>query len=281
MAENQLLGALRRYEFYSNISNFLSELFATVTQDLYGDIHWEWNYYNNNEYAIPKCWNYPSSTGGNQGTITAKNVKDPSMFFTICLNISRWWYNSSYGPWYLNYVLRTGLRNNGATVVPDLYTNVGDVSEIPVHTVPQSLEYNMGNKQVNPYYKWTLFTTEEYIFIYGEPQTLTDRAYPVRLYLGRLKPFEEEDPIVANDFVGIFGHYPPGLIDTDDELRYRTGRGYVRSSAMELQTHCITSQQALRFSLLGLVVGSSYLRSTYGTEQKAYVVNSSESERLF
>lgn len=230
MAENQLLGALRRYEFYSYISTFASELYNTMSQDLYGDIHWEWSYYTNNDYATSACWNRASEKGLNSGTVTAKNVKDPSMFFTICTNISRWWYSTSYGPWYLNYVLRTGLKNNGSEVMPDLYTNVGGVTDIPIHTVDEGLAYSMGNKHVNVYFKWTLFTSENFIFIYGEPQTNTNQAYPVRLYLGRLKPYEDEDPIVANDFVGVFGHFPLGMNNVNDELGYRAGRGYVRSS---------------------------------------------------
>lgn len=229
MAENQLLGALRRYEFYSYITTFMSELYATVTQDLYGDIHWEWSYYTDNEYATSTAWN-ANNKGSNFGTVTAKNVKDPSLFFTLCANLGRWYYNGNYGPYSLNYVLRTGLRNNGAEVKPDLYTSRGGVTDIPFHTVTEGVAYNMSNKNVNVYYKWTLFISENYIFIYGEPQNSTSQAYPFRLYLGRLKPFEEEDPIVANDFVGVFGHYPIGLNSDNDELSYRAGRGYVRSS---------------------------------------------------
>lgn len=231
MADNILLGALRRYEFYSNISNFLQELYKTVTQELYGDIHWEWGFSTNNAYALPRAWNYQSQTGSYQGTITAKNKKDPSMFFTLCTNLSRWaWNNTNDHAYYQSYLLRTGFRNNGTSVIPDLYTNVGAVTEIPFHTGQSGVEYGSGNKHVNVYYKWNLFITDQYIFIYGEPQGNLDVAYPFRLYMGRLKPFEAEDPQVANDFVGIFGHYPQGMNDSNDNLKYSAGRGYVRTS---------------------------------------------------
>lgn len=80
MAENILLGALRRYEFYSYCTNFIQTLYDTVTQDLYGDIHWEWTLSTNNSYATPRAWNRSTMTSSNMGTITAKNIKDPSMF---------------------------------------------------------------------------------------------------------------------------------------------------------------------------------------------------------
>lgn len=231
MAENILLGALRRYEFYSYLSTFIKTLYETVTQDLYGDIHWEWTYSNTNEYAVPLSWNNKSRPkGANQGTITARNKKDPSMFFTICMNISRYMYSDIYGSGdvYRNYLLRVGYRNNGATVFPDLYENVGAVSEIPFHTCENSS--SKSDYAVNVYYKWTLFITEQYIFLFGEPQGNANTAYPVRLYLGRLKPFEDEDPLISNDFVGVFGHFPHGISESASELKYHTGRGYVRSS---------------------------------------------------
>ena len=113
MAENILLGALRRYEFYSYCSTLIKTLYNTVTQDLYGDVHWEWSYSNTNSMLNLSRWN----TGLNRGmlimgTITAQNIKDPSMFFTICMNSSRYNYdtNNSHGSHSKNYVLRTGLK---------------------------------------------------------------------------------------------------------------------------------------------------------------------------
>lgn len=50
MAENILLSALRRYEFYSYSSTFISELYKIVSQELYGDTNWEWDYNTTNEY---------------------------------------------------------------------------------------------------------------------------------------------------------------------------------------------------------------------------------------
>ena len=94
MAENILLGALRRYEFYSYCSTFIKTLYDTVTQDLYGDVHWEWSYSNTNSYAQPKSWNTSLNSIGNQGTITAKNNNDPSFFFTISMNSSSYTYGS-------------------------------------------------------------------------------------------------------------------------------------------------------------------------------------------
>ncbi|UPK41979.1 hypothetical protein [Paenibacillus pabuli] len=230
MAENILLGALRRYEFYSYCTTFIQTLYDTVTQDLYGDIHWEWTFSTNNTYATPKAWNNSNYTSANNGTITAKNIKDPSLFFTICSNLSQ---INAYDNrvYYKNYILRTGFRNNGATVIPDLYTQVGHLSEIPLHTGDSYISsYNTTNSHTNVYFKWTLFITEQYIFLYGEPQNNTGVAYPIRLYLGRLKPFDEEDPLISNDFVGVFSHFPMGLDDAADELKYRAGGGYVRSS---------------------------------------------------
>lgn len=236
MAENILLGALRRYEFYSYCSTFIKTLYDTVTQDLYGDIHWEWSYSTTNTYSQPKSWNTGKIGVANLGTISAKNIKDPSMFFTICMNSSSYNYdnNNSYGAMSKNYVLRTGLKNNGSNVVADLYTTLGSISEIPFHTMDAASVYNYShssiNAAVNIYWKWSLFITENYIFLFGEPQTNLNLAYPFRMYLGRVKAFEEEDPLIAIDNVGIFSHFPHGLIDNDDELKYRTGRGYMRTS---------------------------------------------------
>ncbi|MGN7413713.1 hypothetical protein [Paenibacillus sp. SAF-068] len=230
MAENILLGALRRYEFYSYCTTFIQTLYDTVTQDLYGDIHWEWTFSNNNTYATPRAWNNSNYTSANNGTITAKNKKDPSMFFTICTNLAQTnaWSDRVY---YKNYVLRAGLRNNGDIITPDLYTQVGHLSEIPLHTGDSYIaSSNTTSSHTNVYFKWTLFTSEQYIFLYGEPQNNIGVAYPIRLYLGRLKPFEEEDPLISNDFVGVFSHFPMGLNDSADELKYRAGGGYVRSS---------------------------------------------------
>ncbi|MEK3920174.1 MULTISPECIES: hypothetical protein [Paenibacillus] len=244
MSENILLGPLRRYEFYSYCSNFISELYKTVTQELYGDIHWEWSYYNNNDFAIPRSWNSTGRTAANQGTITAKNVKDPSMFFTISMNFSRFYTTYDYVDYTRSYVWRVGLRNNGADVKPDLYTNVGHMTEIPLNTCIQDGGTRTHNA-VNTFYKWNLFITDTYIFFYGEPQG-GNQAYPVRLYMGRLRALEQEDPLIANDFVGIFGHYPSGLNNDEDELMYRAGRGYVRSSRNgqpNAQYHFATSSQ--------------------------------------
>ncbi|WP_340398723.1 hypothetical protein [Paenibacillus sp. FSL H8-0079] len=234
MAENILLGALRRYEFYSYCTTFIKTLYDTVTQDLYGDVHWEWSYSNNNSYAQPKSWNTNVNSIGNQGTITAKNLKDPNMFFTLSMNASSYQYNNNFAAVSKNYILRTGLKNNGSSIFPDLYTQIGTATEIPFHTMDSTTVYssNFGhiNAAVNIYWKWSLFITENYIFLFGEPQTNLNLAYPFRMYLGRVKPFEEEDPLIANDNVGIFSHFPHGLIDNDDELKYRAGRGYMRSS---------------------------------------------------
>lgn len=238
MAENILLGALRRYEFYSYCSNFIKTLYDTVTQDLYGDIHWEWSYSDNNNYAVSKSWNTGKANSvGNLGTISAKNIKDPNLYFTMCLNIPSHIYNNDnngYAASGKGYILRTGLRNNGSSVIPDLYTNVGAVSEIPFHAVNMtsatSWDYRGSNIMINVYWKWTVFITDSYIFLYGEPQTNLDYAYPFRLFMGRVKPFEEEDPLIADDCVGVFSHFPLGLNDAEDELKYRAGRGYMRSS---------------------------------------------------
>lgn len=240
--DNILLSDLRRYEFYSNCSNFITELNKVVNQDLYGDIHWKWTYIPDNPYAVPKVWN-GSTTAANQGTITAENVKDPSLFFTLCVNFS-YQFISGYGNYARNYVLRAGIRNNGATVKPDLYTDVGAITEIPFHTCYSSA--STSNFLVDVYFKWSLFITKDFIFLYGEPQGNLDRAYPIRIYLGKLRPFEAEDPLIANDFVGVFAHYPFGLDDGDDELKYRTGRGYVRSSrngTKNAMYHFATSSQ--------------------------------------
>lgn len=229
MAENILLSALRRYEFYSYSSTFISELYKTVSQELYGDTNWEWDYNTTNEYSIPRSWNSTSRFTGNQGTITAKNKNDPSLFFTISMNISRFYTNYYTNDYTRSYLLRTGYRNNGSVVKPDLYTEVGAVSEIPLNTCINEA-YSDRSTAPNVYWKWSLFSSQHYIFMLGEPQNATDVAYPVRLYLGKLKPFENEDPLVANDFVGVFGHYPLGLNMSDDELKFSTGRGYVRTS---------------------------------------------------
>ncbi|ATO48570.1 hypothetical protein P4V86_03410 [Brevibacillus laterosporus] len=226
MAENILLGGLRRYEFYSYCSDFPQELNKVVNQDLYGDIHWKWTYIPDNPYAKPKASNSSHNSYPNEGTITAQNVKDPSLFFTICLNYSYFYSNSKYPK--RNYVLRTGFRNNGADVKPDLFTDVGAITEIPFHVTTEST--STSDYLYNVYFKWSLLITDRYIFLYGEPQTYQGIAIPVRIYFGRLKPFEAEDPLIANDFVGVFSHYPCGLNDANDELKYRAGRGYVRSS---------------------------------------------------
>ncbi|QZN75063.1 MULTISPECIES: hypothetical protein [unclassified Paenibacillus] len=230
MAENILLGALRRYEFYSYSSNLIAELYKTVSQDLYGDIHWNWTYEPSNEYSIPRSWTHPSRSDANLGTLTAQNIKDPSMFFTISMNVSRFYTPNYSRDCTRSYMLRTGLRNNGSIVKPDLYTNVGAVTEIPLNTCINEAYSNLSNAP-NVYWKWTLFTNFNYIYLFGEAQNyIGDAAYPVRLYLGRMKSFEEEDPLVANDFVGIFGHYPVGMNIAGVELKHNTGRGYVRTS---------------------------------------------------
>ncbi|PYE51400.1 hypothetical protein HUB98_05285 [Paenibacillus barcinonensis] len=236
MAENILLGALRRYEFYSYCSTFIKTFYDTVTQDLYGDIHWEWTYSTTNTYAQPKSWNTGLNSIANQGTITAKNLRDSNLFFTISMNSSSYTYASdnSRGAYSKNYVLRTGLKNNGVTIIPDLYKELGAISEVPFHTMDYnsvySGDYQRVHTAVNVYWKWNLFISENYIFIYGEPQTNLNVAYPFRMYLGKIKAFEEEDPLIADDSVGIFSHFPHGMIDNDDELKFRTGRGYMRSS---------------------------------------------------
>lgn len=230
MAENQLLGSLRRYEFYATTTTFASELYNTMSQELYGDIHWEWGYSANNTYANSKVWSGTNHNVVNYGTITAKNVKDPSMFFTICVTLScvnSWSDRMSYK----NHIMKVGIRNNGSSVIPDLSTNVGSRSEIPFQTGDSYVNSSATtSSHVNTYYKWTVFTAEDYIFVYGEPQNYPAQAYPVRLYMGRLKPFEDEDPLIANDFVGVFSHFPMSLDDAEDELKYSSGSGYVRSS---------------------------------------------------
>lgn len=225
---NKYIHDMRRYEFFSNITSLFTTLVNIMNQELYGDIHWTWTYYNNNQYAVPTAWNNPNNKGSNMGTITIANRYDPNLFFTLCLNYSV--HNTYYGTFPHCYVLRVGLFNNGSDVKPDLYTDVGANSEIPFHTCnPNTVD---SNELKNINYKWNVFTTKNFVFLFGEPQDNSEFAYPFRLYLGKLRPFEQEDPTISSDFVGVFSHFPSAFNQGDSyyHLRYNCGRGYVRKA---------------------------------------------------
>ena len=70
------------------------------------------------------------------------------------------------------------VRRSSLIFIPIL----GAVTEIPFNTwinSVYSIQYSSINTAVNVYWKWSLFITENYIFLFGEPQTNLNLAYPI------------------------------------------------------------------------------------------------------
>ncbi|MDT9719493.1 hypothetical protein QVE09_11305 [Paenibacillus sp. ClWae2A] len=233
----------RRYEFTSTVTNFLSTLAREMNTFPYEDVNWKVTYFPNDPYSQPRAHNAQTRTYSSpQGSLTFENLRNSNLFFSLCLNISVS-YSSSSNAWTTyGYQLRCGLTKSTVDLspYPDISLELGEEANIPFHT-------SNGNTTLNITYKWTVFPLKEAIFIFGEAQNNIGYAYPFRLYLGRLLPYEKEDPTVENDFIGIFSHAPVAS-DSNwaNNSLYNVGRGIIKASRnnkkYELYNFCTSAQ---------------------------------------
>ncbi|NMI06658.1 hypothetical protein HF638_21965 [Paenibacillus sp. SZ31] len=233
----------RRYEFTSNVTNFLSTLATEMSTYPYEDVNWKVTYYPKDPYSQSKAYNNQAQTSsGPQGSLTLENLNESSLFFTLCLNYPYQYGSTSYAQ---GYQLRCGMNKpaSGIEPYPDIALNVGEETNIPFHTSTKTAT----GVTLNIIYKWTIFPMKEAIFIFGEALNNIGYAYPFRLYLGKLSSYEKEDPAVEGGFVGIFSHAP---IESNSEWAnnnlYNVGRGVVRTSRnnkkYELYNFCTSAQ---------------------------------------
>lgn len=225
--------ALRRYEFYAHSSDFLSKLKEALTQGVYTDPHWSVLFHPSGT-ALPddtnklQRWGYDNAWESvYYEALMLKNNHDPDLVIHLVTNRSKWRYNYSYYR-YKNYLLRLGYQPNGDVISPDIYNNLGHQYEVPYHVSTTAND----EQSYNVYYKFTVFTTKDFIFVYGDYQDHQGYAFPFRMYMGRCRPYVEEDSAIANDFIGIFPHIPIAFNSSNDLNRkyYNFGRGLVRKS---------------------------------------------------
>ncbi|SCY91788.1 hypothetical protein SAMN05720606_11224 [Paenibacillus polysaccharolyticus] len=188
----------KRYSWVSTITEFANNVEAQMS----GDAWWE----------VKKYATAAVTGGGNWGNVVFTNLMDRSLAFTVAIQ-------SGNGA-----TIRWGILNN-STPKADVHLDSPDkqMTDTP---------FTSGANNTNTTYKWTVFTTINGIFVHGEYQNNTTYAYPIRIYMGRLNPLEQEDPAIANDFVGIFTHMPSNISNANSATYgdYNVGRGIVRKS---------------------------------------------------
>ncbi|MEK3838187.1 hypothetical protein [Paenibacillus sp. FSL R7-0128] len=199
------LGAIRRYSLpsYARIS-FVTQLGNLLVNDPF--------------WTVVTLTPTNGINGATNGVIKLTNKEDPYMEFMVGVD-----WNASYGA-----VLRFGLKKQGTTPVLDCYS---DSTKTTAYDLPLQ-SYNNGypakTSNANAASQMTVITHKEYVFIMTTPITYTDTDYPVRLYLGRCKAFEEEDSVYGKEFFGIFGYLPLGLTG-NSAVEYGNLNGYVLS----------------------------------------------------
>lgn len=190
---------IRRYEFTCTLSAFTQSLVDALNNG--NDPYWD-------RLRTTTSWD-------NWGCVVLTNKKDPNMRFTMSVIAHSWGVN-----------IRWGLRNQGSTYKPDLFTNPPS----GITNYYTEMPFMCYSNQYNITYKWTVITNDEYVFIHGERQNYHEYGYPVRIFMGRCNPLEPEDPAVANKFYGVFTHMPVDAYDSNQADQYNTGRGVVMAS---------------------------------------------------
>ncbi|OKP93686.1 hypothetical protein [Paenibacillus sp. P32E] len=214
------MSSIRRYDIPSIA---LSGLMQGISTALADDPFWSIQFLAGNGLG----------NGVTHGGIVFTNKNDPSMVITVGVCTPNTNYPSS---------LRFGLFKN-ATPKPDCFTNTTAVASLNAPYFGgwggQYLDaglgcYNSaGQSIISGTQKIVVVSHKEYVMILSEPITYPNVHYPIRLYLGRCKALETEDPAVANDFYGYFPQIPVGVNST-----YQTnipnylnfGRGVVKYS---------------------------------------------------
>ncbi|WP_427051996.1 hypothetical protein [Paenibacillus sp. TC-CSREp1] len=192
---------IRRYEFTCTLSVFATTLASTLKNAL--DPYWETLYTAETTYA-------------NWGNVLLTNTKSSYMRFTMCVVAHARGVN-----------IRWGLKNQGGSVaLPDLFINPpADIDKFLLET-----PFMCHNGQYNVNYKWSVITNEDMVFIHGESLNYPERAYPVRIFLGKCEAIEKEDPAIASKFYGVFPHMPFAYSDNNAADQYDTPRGVVMAS---------------------------------------------------
>lgn len=154
-------------------------------------------------------------TGATHGVIKLTNKADTNMEFLIGMD---WSTNSGAA-------LRFGLKKQGATPSLDCYTESGKSGQYDM-----ALQLQNPNRYLdaNALSRMDVITQKECIFVMTTPITYIDSDVPVRLYLGRCKPFEVEDNSYGSEFYGVFGHIPLGVSNAAS-LEFANATGYVVS----------------------------------------------------
>ncbi|MEK4662838.1 hypothetical protein MHH93_13125 [Priestia sp. FSL H7-0729] len=192
---------IRRHEFTSTLSLLTSTLVNTLKDAL--DPYWDTIHTAETTYA-------------NWGNALLTNKKNASMRFTMCV-----WAHAR------GVNIRWGLKNLGSNAAsPDLFVNPPVDSDKFMMETP----FLCHNVQYNVNYKWSVITNEDILFIHGESLNYPERAYPVRIFLGKCQALEQEDPAIANKFYGIFPHMPLSASDNNIADQYDTPRGVVMTS---------------------------------------------------
>ncbi|WP_339251186.1 hypothetical protein [Paenibacillus sp. FSL P2-0136] len=182
-------------------------LASTIATALVDDPNWVVAY----STVIPKPFN---ST--NRGSMTFKNKADPTLYFMLNINTQS------------NHFIQAGFYEaEGGNIIADIgrdYINSYNNAVTPLITSGTGDFY---------YKQLTVFTTSNFVYINGETDG-TPTVYPLRLYMGRLMSYENEDPLVAKDFVGLFTHFPAGYNGSDytayDYSSKNVGQGFVKKS---------------------------------------------------
>ncbi|MEK3838191.1 hypothetical protein [Paenibacillus sp. FSL R7-0128] len=182
-------------------------LASSIATALVDDPNWVVAY----STVIPKPFN-----NINRGSMIFKNKTDPTLYFMLNINTQN------------NHFIQAGFYETDAGNI------IADVGR----------DYSYGyNNAVTPlntsgtgdfYYKQlTVFTTSNFVYINGEAESISI-VYPLRLYMGRLIAYENEDPLIAKDFVGLFTHFPAGYNEYDQNSysvsAKNVGQGFVKKS---------------------------------------------------
>ncbi|OKP97875.1 hypothetical protein [Paenibacillus sp. P46E] len=193
---------------------YIYNLASTVVTAMADDPYWSVSYSD----IVPKPF-----SSINRGSMIFKNKMDPSLYFMLNVNS------------FNNHFIQPGFYESEAgTIVADI---VRDAQYPGVYASTPITASNVSNIS---YFQLTVLTTNNFIYLNGEGDGTADQ-YPLRLYAGRLKPYESEDPLIANDFVGLFTHFPVGN-NSSDYTAYangskNVGRGFVRRSRNGTKNH--------------------------------------------
>ncbi|WP_339251176.1 hypothetical protein [Paenibacillus sp. FSL P2-0136] len=171
-----------------------------------------------NQMADDPFWNIkylPTTSLGNSitnGGIVLTNKKDPDMVITLGLSVPA---NNNFPP-----SMRFGLFKNATPKVDCMTDSVSAASAVaPTFGGWGGAYFDVGlgcytganQTSAAGAQKFVVISQKEFVMITSEPLTYPNWHYPIRLYLGRCKPFEEEDPLVSKDFYGYFPHVPVGI----------------------------------------------------------------------